>query len=322
MLLAGDVGGTKTHLALYKYTPTPQTQKVYPSADFGHLEDIVNEFLQETGANVTTATFGVPGPVFQGVARITNLPWIVSTADLQSATNIPTIKLLNDLEATAYGVPFLPADDLIQLNDVAPVDGANKVIIAPGTGLGEAILFADEDRYVASASEGGHADFAPCNLFQVELLRYMMEKYEHVSYERVCSGIGIPSIYDYIRERTHMTYNEDVAAQIEAAKDPTPIIVQAGLGIQCAACEETINVFISILGAEAGNMALNTLAKGGVYLGGGIPPRIIDKLGDGSFMSAFINKGRFNDMLSRIPVYVIMNKETALFGAACYALGL
>jgi glucokinase len=238
------------------------------------------------------------------------------------ALDVGSVKLLNDLEATAYGLPFLPPEDVYMLNNQQPDPHANKVIIAPGTGLGEAVLFAHEGKYIASASEGGHVDYAPHNLFQLELLRYMMGKFEHVSYERVCSGIGIPHIYDFLRTQSYMHPNPHVAAQLETVEDRTPVISKAALNLDCEVCVETLNVFVSILGAEAGNMALNVLARGGVYLGGGIPPRIVEKLKDGMFMAAFINKGRFADMLSKIPVYVILNDKTALFGAACYALGL
>lgn len=323
MLLAGDVGGTKTRLAIYEKEPIPKVEKVFQSDRYPHLEDIVQAFMNETGVrSLEKIVIGVPGPVNDGEARITNLPWIVSEKAMMEALNVGAVKLLNDLEATAYGLPFLPPEDLYELNHQPPDPNANKVIIAPGTGLGEAVLFAHEGKYIASASEGGHVDYAPHNLFQVELLRYMMGKFEHVSYERVCSGIGIPHIYDFLRTQSYMQPNMTVTARMESVEDRTPIIVQAALNFECEVCVETLNVFVSILGAEAGNMALNLLARGGVYLGGGIPPRILEKLKDGVFMAAFVNKGRFVDMLSKIPVYVILNDKTALFGAACYALGM
>ncbi len=323
MLLAGDVGGTKTRLAIYENDPIPRVEKTFQSDRYPHLEDIVQAFMNETGVkSLEKIVVGVPGPVNKGEARITNLPWLVSEKDMIRELNVGTVKLLNDLEATAYGLPFLPPEDVYMLNDQRPDPTANKVIIAPGTGLGEAVLFAHEGKYIASASEGGHVDYAPHNLFQLELLRYMMGKFEHVSYERVCSGIGIPHIYEFLRTQSYIHPNPNIAAQLETVEDRTPVIVKAALNMECEVCVETLNVFVSILGAEAGNMALNVLARGGVYLGGGIPPRILEKLKDGMFMAAFINKGRFADMLSKIPVYVILNDKTALFGAACYALGL
>lgn len=322
MFIAGDVGGTKTRLALYDATQgaaQPIRQKQYLSDEYEHLEDIVQVFIQETGADVERATFGVPGPVFEGEVKTTNLPWHIREEDLQRVTGISDIKLLNDLEATAYGIPFLPASDLFALNDVPPAK-ANKVVIAPGTGLGEAILFYAEGRYFPSATEGGHTDFAPRNLFELELLKNLMGKFGHVSYERICSGIGIPHIYDYLRENAYAPEHPDIEAKLASAEDRTPIIVQAALNLESETCEKTLDAFVTILGSEAGNMALNTLARGGVYLGGGIPPRILDKLKDGTFMSAFVDKGRFSDMMMHIPVYVILNDHTALFGAACYAM--
>lgn len=323
MILAGDVGGTKTRLAIYDGTTTPQVEKVFVSDDYPHLEDIIQTFMQETGVKtLEKVVVGVPGPVNDGEARITNLPWFISEQKIAQKLQVEAVKLLNDLEATAYGLPHLPADDLFALNDQAPDLDSNKVVIAPGTGLGEAVLFAHNGKYIASASEGGHVDFAPHNLFLLELLRYMMGKFEHVSYERVCSGIGIPHIYDFLRTQSHMRYNHEIAHKLDLAEDRTPIIVQSALKMECEICVEALNVFVSILGAEAGNMALNLLARGGVYLGGGIPPRIVEKLKDGTFMAAFVNKGRFSEMLSKIPVYVILNDKTALFGAACYALDM
>lgn len=323
MILAGDVGGTKTRLAIYdeKQATIPQVEKVFVSDDYPHLEDIVQAFMIETGIkHLTSVVVGVPGPVNKGEARITNLPWVISETQMEQALDVESVKLLNDLEATAYGLPFLPPEDLYSLNNQTPDPSGNKVIIAPGTGLGEAVLFSHNHRYIASPSEGGHADFAPHNLFLLELLRYMMGRFEHVSYERVCSGIGIPHIYDFLRTQTRMSYNAEIAGKLTELEDRTPLIVQAGLNMDCEVCVEVLNVFVSILGAEAGNMALNLLARGGVYLGGGIPPRIVEKLKDGVFMSSFVNKGRFAEMLSKIPVYVILNDKTALFGAACYAL--
>jgi glucokinase len=325
MLIAGDVGGTKTRLALYHENgqPNPIVETVYVSDDYAHLEDIVQLFIQTNQAQVTRAVFGMPGPVLEGVVKVTNLPWTVSEAEMQAALGIGQVKLLNDLEATAYGIPFLPATDLHALNP-APAKTGHKVVVAPGTGLGEAILFHHEGRYIASASEGGHTDFAPRNLFEIKLLEYLIGKFGHVSYERMCSGIGIPHIYDYLQQQAHLPERPDLEAKILAAeeRERVPLIFQAALAGHSERCAETLKTFVSILGSEAGNMALKVLAKGGVYLGGGIPPKIIPALEDGTFMAAFIDKGRFSEMLSQIPVYVILNEKTAMFGAACYALGL
>lgn len=324
MLIAGDVGGTKTRLAMYEEQgpPIPQFEKVYASDAFEHLEDIVEQFIQETGAQITRAVFGLPGPVFNGVVRVTNLPWTVSESEMEAALSVEHVKLLNDLEATAYGIPFLPDEDLYILNDVPQNPDANRVVIAPGTGLGEALLFHHDGKYHASPSEGGHTDFAPRTLMEIQLLQYLMGKFGHVSYERICSGSGIPHIYDFMKMNSYRPENPHIAERIAAAEDRTPVIVQAALNAESEICLDTLSAFVSILGSEAGNMALNLLAQGGVYLGGGIPPKILPALEDGLFMAAFVDKGRFSDMLKHIPVYVILNEKTAMFGAACYALGL
>jgi glucokinase len=323
MLLAGDIGGTKTNLALYSPDSglTPMAQATFKSADYPSLEAVVKEFLADVGMSVATAVFGVAGPVRDGQVSATNLPWVISEATLQKALGLLNTKLLNDLEATAYGIPHLASSDLFALNDAEPQSGA-KVVIAPGTGLGEAILFFRGDHYHVLPSEGGHTDFAPTNLFEIRLLRYLMGKFGHVSFERVCSGSGLPNIYAYLKKQGFALEAPEMKRALKQAADPTPVIVQKAMAGECELSIASLNAFVSILGAEAGNLALKVMATGGVYLGGGIPPKIVTKLKDGTFMAAFVNKGRFAEMLAQIPVYVILNEKTALFGAACYGLGL
>lgn len=326
MLLAGDIGATKTHLALYAPDGglVPRRQATFKSADYPSLEAVAEEFLGKAKVlppAVDSAVFGVAGPVVGGQTTATNLPWVISEATLQQALGIQKAKLLNDLEATAYGVPHLAAADLFTLNDAPPRSGT-KAVIAPGTGLGEAILFYRDGHYHVIPSEGGHTDFGPTNLFQIELLRYLMGKFDHVSYERICSGRGMPNIYTYLKENRFAQESPQVAEALRLADDPTPIIVQKAMAGESELCIATLNAFVSILGAEAGNLALKVMATGGVYLGGGIPPKIQTKLRDGTFMAAFVNKGRFAEMLAQIPVYVILNAATALLGAACFGLGL
>jgi glucokinase len=284
-------------------------------------ERFAQVFLAQAKQPVDSAVFGVAGPVNDGQCIITNLPWIITEAGLRQALGLQEVTLLNDLEAAAYGLAYLAPEELAVLNEAPPDDGP-KAIIGAGTGLGEAILFRGSGRIEVIASEGGHTDFAPTNLFQIELLRYMLGKYGHASYERVCSGKGIPNVYAYLRDTGYAEEVPRVADALRQADDPTPIIVQEALSGGCELCIETLNTFVSILGAEAGNLALKVAARGGVYLGGGIPPRILSKLKDGTFMAAFVNKGRFAGMLARIPVYVIMKPDTALLGAACFGLGL
>ncbi len=327
MLLAGDIGGTKTHLILLNPGDPPQTiaETIYKSADYPTLEAITQDFLVQTGTSITKAVFGVAGPVVNGESKITNLPWHITESGLSQALHVPleSVKLLNDLEAVAYAVPHLPDHELAPLNrDKLDRNlGGNKAILAPGTGLGEAILFYYNQQYHILPSEGGHADFAPNNLLQMRLLRYLLDRYNHVSYERVCSGgLGIPSIHAFLKEIRPEDEAPHVAQSLHEATDPTPIIIQAGISNECELCRATLNTFTAILGAEAGNLALKVMATGGLYLGGGIPPRILSKLRDGTFMAAFVNKGRFAELMSRIPVYVILHRNAGLFGAAYYGI--
>jgi glucokinase len=323
MLLAGDIGGTKTRLALYSADrgPQPTEEATFRSADYASLESVIEEFLANVGASVDRAVFGVAGPVVEGESHTTNLPWVISEASLQEAFGLKHAKLLNDLEATAHGVPNLDPADLALLNDASPRSGT-KVVVAPGTGLGEAVLFYQDDQYHVLPSEGGHTDFAPSNLFEIRLLRYLMGKFGHVSYERVCSGSGMPNIYAFLKKQGFAPELPEMKEALKRADDPTPIIVEKAMAGECELSIATLNSFVSILGSEAGNLTLKVMATGGVYLGGGIPPKILSKLKDGTFMAAFVNKGRFAEMLAQIPIYVILNEKTALFGAACYGLGL
>lgn len=325
MLLAGDIGGTKTHLAIFSTdtTPKPEQEAIFKSADYPSLEVIAQKFLADTGVSVSHAVFGVAGPVVNGESKITNLPWRITEANLSQTLQLPSaaVKLLNDLEAIAYAVPHLPASDvtLLNSNQVDPYMRGHKAIVAPGTGLGEAVLFYQNGHYQVIPSEGGHTDFGPTNLLQLGLLRYLLDKYNHVSYERVCSGaMGIPNIYAYLKESRSAEESSQVAARLRESLDPTPVIIQAAINSECELCRATLNTFVSILGAEAGNLALKVTATGGIYLGGGIPPKILSKLKDGTFMAAFVNKGRFAELLSRIPVYVILNENPGLLGAAYY----
>jgi len=328
MLLIGDIGGTKTDLAIFPFTGEvePEVEATFKSANHPSLEDIIEKFLANTHITVTKAVFGVAGPVVNGHVEATNLPWEhISETSLREKFNLQQVTLLNDLEAIAHAVPNLPPTDLAPLNNeqLDKTLGEHKAVIAPGTGLGEAVLFHHDDTYKVVASEGGHTSFAPSSLFEVGLLKNLLEKYSHVSYERVCSGgLGIPNIYNFLKENQYASESSEVAEALEQANDPTPIIIQAGLKQESELCIETLNAFVSILGSEAGNLALKVMGLGGVYLGGGIPPRILPKLQDGTFMAAFVKKGRFSNMLAHIPVYVILNKKPALLGAAYYGLTL
>lgn len=325
MLLAGDIGGTKTTLAVFSRDAGPRkplVEATFPSDQYPSLEALVQEFLRQAKVRVERASFGVAGPVVLGRAKITNLPWVTEEKQLASALNLKSVQLLNDLAAIAHAVPILEPSDLHTLNVGKPEPQGTLAVMAPGTGLGEAFLSWDGTRYRAYASEGGHADFAPTNEFELELLRYLLRRYEHVSYERVCSGMGIPNIYAFLKESGYAEEPAWLREQLPVAKDPTPIIVSAALDDKrpCELCISTLNTFVSILGAAAGNLALQVLATGGVYLGGGIPPRVLPVLKTERFMQTCKSKGRMTDLMSQIPVHVILNPKSALLGAAVHGL--
>ncbi len=332
MLLAGDVGGTKVNLAVY--TPeagrfgTPLREKTYSSGDYPNLETIVGDFLKQVDGSIERAYFGVAGPVVNGSASATNLPWKMDETRLSRTLDIPEVRLLNDLAATAHAVPHLANDDLLTLNAGEPDERGAVAVIAPGTGLGEAfITFDASGRYTVHPSEGGHSDFAPTTMEELDFLRYLLQhrgairkehqRYAHVSYERVCSGIGLPNIYNYFRDNGYAE-PDWLAAELRKTDDHTPIIVEAALDAQhpCDLCVNTLRFFVEVLAAEAGNLVLKVLATGGVYLGGGIPPRILPFLQAGRFIEAFQRKGRFAEMLSKVPVHIIRNPKAALLGAA------
>lgn len=325
MLLAGDVGGTKTNLALYSVengARSPVAEKKYLSDQYPSLEAMVRDFLGETHEKAEKATFGVAGPVVTGKAEITNLPWEMDEKHLEEALELKKVRLINDLQAIAYGVPILKPDELSILQEGRSRDGGTIAVIAPGTGLGESFMTWDGNRYRAQPSEGGHTDFAPTTPLELGLLRYLQERIGHVSYERVCSGRGFPNIYNYLRDMSYAEEPSWLIDRLAKADDPTPIIVNAALDDDrpCDLCRTALMTFVSVLGAEAGNLALKVLAMGGVYLGGGIPPKIHPVLKDGTFINAFRRKGRFGDLMSEIPVKVILNPKVALLGAACHVI--
>lgn len=328
MLLAGDIGGTKTRLALVDPEVGPRApvaETTFPSARYESLEAVIRDFTGEINVEIKRASFGVAGPVVEGRAIATNLPWIIDEQQLKTTLGLSAVYLINDLQAIACAVPRLKQtpDDLSTLNAGEAAPGGAIAVIAPGTGLGEAFLTFACGRYWAHPSEGGHTDFAPATRDEIELAAYLFDKLgHHVSYERICSGIGIPNIYDYLRKTGFAPEPAWLAEALARAKDRTPIIVQAALDPEkpCALCVETLARFVSILGSEAGNLAMKVLATGGVYLGGGIPPRIVPALQDPRFMAAFCNKGRMGPWLAKVPIHVIMNPYVALLGAAYYGL--
>lgn len=321
MLLAGDIGGTKTALAIFspdKGPHAPLAEETFPSARYPSLEALAGEFLAQTDLPVDRASFGVSGPVAGGEAAVTNLPWKMDEAFLGKALGLRSVRLLNDLEAIASAAPFLGSDDLHTLNAGEPDPEGALAVIAPGTGLGEAFLTREGSGYRAHPSEGGHADFAPTCELELGLLRHLLDRFGHVSYERVCSGRGLPNIYGYMKEIGHAEEPSWLAGKLAAAEDPTPIIVETASDPEapCELCVATLDVFVSVLGAQAGNLALTVMATGGVFLGGGILPRILPFLERDRFAEAFGRKGRFSELLGRVPVHVILNPKVALVGAA------
>lgn len=319
MILAGDIGATKTHLALFDETAGMSilAHEKFHSADFKSLALIVHLFLEKNHAHVQNACFGVAGPVEDGHCRATNLPWIIDAKEMSQDLQIEKISLINDLEATAFGMQCLKPAEMFTLNPGKKQAGQG-VLIAAGTGLGEAGLLWDGKALRTLPSEGGHADFAPRDEEEVELWRYLRSNFGHVSYERVVSGPGIYNLYRFLIDSGKEKESPQVKEQLARDKSPH-IITQAALNGSCPVCTRTLNWFVSIYGSEAGNLALKFLAFRGVYIGGGIAPKILELLKKETFLRSFCDKGRFSTLLSAIPVKVILNENAALLGAADYA---
>ena len=327
LLLAGDIGGTKTILALFSHENGPLHplfEASYTSDSYPGLDPIIEDFCSQAGASPSTACFGVAGPVRGTRAVITNLPWQPDTGLLQASHGFSRATLINDLVANGYAIPHLPQSDLFIVNEGLLTSGGAIGIIAPGTGLGEAIFTWDGSRYLAIPSEGGHSDFAPTSDLEYDLFRFVASLYGHVSYDRICSGRGIPVIYNFLKKHSEIEEPGWLAEQLATADDPTPVIVDAALDDTraCKICRRTLQLFVSILGAETGNLALKGLTTGGIYLGGGIPPRILPLITKNLFMTSFVSKGRMSYLMADIPVTVILNPNAALIGAASFGLGL
>lgn len=324
MILAGDIGGTKTVIGLFEEAAgrlQAAREETFPSRSHGTLEEILDRFMGPgSRPPLHAACFGVAGPVVEGKSKATNLPWELDEIKLAQALRVPRAKLLNDLEAAAYGMLHLEPTDLRVLQPGLKHKG-NIAIIAAGTGLGEAILYWDGERHHPLASEGGHADFAPQTDLEVELLLYLRREFGHVSYERLLSGPGLFNIYRFLRDSGFALEPEWLRQRLTQG-DPSAVVSQIGLAGEHPLCVRALNLFISVYGAEAGNLALKAFAVGGVYVGGGIAPKILPKLQDGAFVHAFTDKGRFAELMQTIPLKVAMNPRAPLIGAANFALRL
>jgi len=327
MILGGDIGGTNTRLGLF--TPErgpddPIARKKYPSKDYAGLEEIIRSFLGEHQVKVDKASIGVAGPIRNNRASITNLPWVIDGKNLCQETGIGEVSLLNDLEAMAYAIPHLDSSTIDTINGGVAVSKCNKALIAPGTGLGEVFLTWNGTGYQAHSSEGGHTEFGPRNALEIDLLSYMLKRYDHVSYEWVCSGIGIPNLYSFFKETGRYEAPATLTKVLAETEDKTPVIVNAAIEEpeKHPICVAVLELFTSILGAQAGNLALTVSSFGGMYIGGGLPPRIAGYIKSPIFLKAFQDKGRLSPMIADMPIYLITHPNTALLGAASHALGL
>lgn len=318
MILAGDIGGTNTRLAFFEGPADrlrPIQIEIFPSPQFAGPVEIVRKFLEMHKQPVEAACFGLPGAVVNGRVETTNLPWVVDAGHMAAELGISHVQLVNDLYANAQGIALLAESDFVVLNTGIQNATGNRALISAGTGLGEAGLFADpQGAYLPFPSEGGHADFAPRSDLEVELLRYLLGRFEHVSYERVLSGPGLHNIYQFLRDTGRGQEPTWLAEQIGHG-DPGAAISKSALEGTSEICVQAVDIFISLYGAEAGNLALKMLATGGMYVGGGIAPKLIRKLSGPAFMKAFTAKGRAGGVLKEIPVRVITNDKTALLGA-------
>jgi len=321
LVLAGDIGGTKTNLAVFSLHGEKlhaESQASFPSQRYSGLTPILKEFFGNQ-LTIEAACFGIAGPVVDGSVKTTNLPWIVDTEELRRTLKLDAVNLLNDLEAGAYGLFTLEDEEFFTLNEGRMRQAGNKALIAAGTGLGQAMLYDDGRHFRPLASEGGHGDFAPRDELEIELLRYLMGRFGHASYERVLSGPGLFNIYRFLKESRGMEEPAWLTERFAAGDDPSAIVSKASLAKEAEICVKALDMFVSIYGAEAGNLALRAKSVRGLYVGGGIAPKILDKLKDGTFMRAFLDKGRYTDLLAAMPVQVVLNDKTALRGAAYYA---
>lgn len=321
MILAGDIGGTHTRLAFLeeKDGRLPMVaEETFPSREFASLESVLRRFLASHPLPIACASFGIAGPVRNGRCDATNIPWVVDSRLVAREIGLKSVGLINDLEANAWGIAVLEAKDFVVLNQGTSDASGNAAIISAGTGLGEAGLYWDGKHHRPFATEGGHSDFAPRNHLEVELLEYLLKQFQRVSFERVVSGPGLLNIYRFLRDSGRSEEPSWLGEEMRT-EDPGAVISRAALNGTSELCAQALGLFVSVYGAEAGNLALKFLATGGVFLGGGIAPKIVQKLMEPAFLNAFMTKGRMKPLLQATPVRVILNDKTALLGAARFA---
>ena len=323
MILAGDIGGTKSLLAFFSRDAGPRQprgERSLPSRSYAALAEVLKDFLHGTPEQVELACLGIPGPIVAGRSETPNIPWgVVDARELREVIGSEVI-LINDLEATGYGVETLGAQELDTLSEGQPNPQGNAALIAPGTGLGEAILFWDGSQRRPSASEGGHADFAPRNPQEIELLRYLLKDFDRVSWDRILSGRGLQDLYRFLRDTSQAEEPGWLAEEMARASDPAAVISQRALDRSSELCVKALDLWVTLLGAEAGNLALKALATAGVYLAGGIAPKIRAKLHDRTFLESFHAKGRLSAVVKQMPVRLVLDQKAGLYGAARFAL--
>ncbi len=318
MILAGDIGGTNARLAFFDVSNGDfrlVSASVFPSREYAGLDEIVSQFVDTAALHPEAACFGIAGPVRNGRVETSNLPWTIEAKRLAEELKIKDVFLINDLEANAWGISTLDSKDVVCLNTVKGQPVGNQAVIAAGTGLGEAGMYWDGTQHHIFACEGGHSDFAPRNELEIELLRYLSARFDHVSYERIVSGPGLVNVFHFLRDTGRGAEPKWLTEEMQKT-DPAAAISRAAVQGKCPLCEHALDLFVTIYAAEAGNLALKLFATGGVYLGGGIAAKLVSKLAGPLFMQAFVGKGRMQPLLEAIPVKVITNEQTALMGAA------
>ena len=323
MILAGEIGATRTRLAAFDADGNKLqlvVEKTYLSQEHGGLPEMITSFIKTEGIPVQSACFGVAGPVTAGRSKISNLPWTIDSRELASQLKLNSVGLINDLEAYAYGIDALESKDFITLSEGADDAEGNRAVISARTGLGVAGMYWDGFRHHPFACEGGHADFSPRNKLEIELLDYLQGKHRRVSCERVLSGPGIKNIYDFLRDTKKVEEPKELREQMSEAPDPPALISKLAAEGKTPICDQTMSLFVSIYGAETGNCALYFMSTGGIFIGGSIAAKNVNKMKDPAFMKSFLNKGRMTSLLQQMPVKIVLNDDSGIIGAARYTL--